>query len=245
MSDSFPNRPQILRGAFVQFGLSLPPLFVVFQFNPLQLTRSHSLSYPVPNSGSVPRSYDAGGGWAAQSFAGSQSRTLRQWHSQYSDLIQLQQDQIVTVEEETISFDIRLDATDALDDGDPIAEQFGIGPQLATLEQMVYPDSSGLSAITSLLGQSPGFSFTKEPNPPLILFIFGRKRVLPVNISSMNITETEFSTDLNPTRATVAVNMSVIEGQSPPYLYTIAMKEVMSLLNLANIASLANVVIPG
>ncbi len=26
--------PKILRGAFIEYGISLPPLFVVFQFNP-------------------------------------------------------------------------------------------------------------------------------------------------------------------------------------------------------------------
>ena len=31
----FANRPKILRGAFVEFGISIPPLIVVFQFNPL------------------------------------------------------------------------------------------------------------------------------------------------------------------------------------------------------------------
>ena len=34
------NQPKVLRGAFVEYGLSLPPLVVVFQFNPLQLSRS-------------------------------------------------------------------------------------------------------------------------------------------------------------------------------------------------------------
>ena len=53
-----------------------------------------------------------------------------------------------------------------------------------------------------------------------MLFIFGRKRVLPVNITSLNITETEFSTDLNPIRATVAVSLTVIEGKSVPYRYS-------------------------
>ena len=78
-----------------------------------------------------------------------------------------------------------------------------------------------------------------------MLFIFGRKRVLPVNINSMNITETEFSTDLNPIRATVAVNLTVIEGKSVPYMYSKALKEAMSVLNLANIAEIANVMVPG
>jgi hypothetical protein len=61
----------------------------------------------------------------------------------------------------------------------------------------------------------------------------------------MNITETEFATDLNPIRATIAVNLTVIEGKSVPYLYSKAMVEAMSVLNLANIADVANVVVPG
>lgn len=228
MSDGFPNKPKILRGAFVEFGLSLPPLVVVFQFNPLQLTRNRSLTYAVPSS--------------------SEARTPRAFHAQVSDLLDLQEQQVVTVQEQVIGFDIRLDATDKLNARDAITEQFGIAPQLATLEQMVYPKSESLlgGLVDALLGlDKNGFSFTKKTNPPLILFIWGRKRVLPVNINSMNITETEFSTDLNPIRATVAVNLTVIEGKSAPYLYSKAMTEVMSVLNLANIGDIANVMIPG
>ena len=153
----------------------------------------------------------------------------------------------MTVQEEVISFDIRLDATDKLNDGDFITGQFGISPQLSTLELMVHPKGESLlaQALGSLLGQSNGFSFTRSDKPPLVLFIWGRKKVLPVNINSMNITETEFSTDLNPIRATVAVNLTVIEGKSLPYMYSKAMKEAMSVLNLANITDIANVMIPG
>jgi hypothetical protein len=79
----------------------------------------------------------------------------------------------------------------------------------------------------------------------MILFIWGRKRVLPVNINSMNITETEFSADLNPIRATVSVSLTVIEGPNAPYTYSKVMKEAMSVLNLANITDVANVAIPG
>jgi len=240
MPDGFPNKPKILRGAFVEFGLSLPPLVVVFQFNPLQLTRNRSLTFTVPNPPPPPPG-------SAAPVSQTQTRTLRQFHGLFSNLLDLQKQQLVTVQEQSINFDIRLDATDKLNDGDAITEQFGIAPQIATLELMVYPkDESLLGAVVSaLLGKPQGFSFTRGANPPLILFIFGRKRVLPVNINSMNITETEFSTDLNPIRATVAVNLTVIEGKSVPYLYSKAMTEAMSLLNLANIASIANVVVPG
>jgi hypothetical protein len=245
MPDGFPNKPKILRGAFVEFGLSLPPLVVVFQFNPVQLTRNRSLTFAVPNP---PGAQHPGTTPAPTSVA--QTRTLRQFHSQFSSLLDLQKQQLVTVQEQSLNFDIRLDATDKLNEGDTITEQFGIAPQISTLELMVYPKSESLlgalgSALGSLLGAPKGFSFTRGANPPLILFIFGRKRVLPVNINTMNITETEFITDLNPIRATVSVNLTVIEGKSVPYLYTKAMTELMSVLNLANIGSIANVVVPG
>jgi hypothetical protein len=236
MADGFPNKPRILRGAFVEFGLSLPPLFVVFQFNPLQLTRNRTLSF-------------APGGAATTSAQASAATppTLRQFHARTSSLQEVQKQQVVTVQEQTIGFDIRLDATDRLDDRDAIAEQFGIAPQLSTLELMVYPKNESLlgAAIGTLLGKPDGFSFTRRENPPLILFIFGRKRVLPVNINSMNITETEFSTELDPVRATVAVNLTVIEGKSLPFRYSKAMTEAMSVLNLANTRDLADVVVPG
>lgn len=235
MSDGFPGKPKILRGAFVEFGLSLPPLFVVFQFNPVQLTRNRALTFGFPGA---PKAH--------QTSAASQ-RTLRQFHGGFSNLTDLQKQQLVTVQEQTIGFDIRLDATDGLDEGDTITEQFGIAPQISTLELMTYPKEESLlgAAVSALLGKPKGFSFTRGANPPLVLFIFGRKRVLPVNINSLNITETEFSTDLNPIRATVAVNLTVIEGKSVPYLYSKAMTEAMSVLNLANIADIADVVVPG
>src|SRR6266545_4955028 len=133
MPDGFPNKPKILRGAFVEFGLSLPPLVVVFQFNPLQLTRNRSLSFAVPNPPPAPPA-PAGATAVTVSIP---TRTLRQFHGQFSNLLDLQKQQLVTVQEQAINFDIRLDATDKLDDGDTITEQFGIAPQISTLEQMV------------------------------------------------------------------------------------------------------------
>src|SRR3954462_1070238 len=108
---------------------------------------------------------------------------------------------------------------------------------------MVMPKDESLlgAALGALLGSPGGFSFTRGANPPLVLFIFGRKRVLPVNINSMNITETEFSTDLDPVRATIAVSLTVIEGESLPYRYSKAAIEAMAVLNLADTADLRDV----
>lgn len=238
MIGGFRNKPKILRGAFVEYGLSIPPIIVVFQFNPVQLSRNRSQHFSVP--GKVQEEeYKKTKTWLS----------LRKFHQKkkYKDLNKLRDDQQVSIQEESISFEIRLDATDKLNEGDAITEQFGIAPQLATLELMIHPKDESLlgAALGSLLGSSGGFSFTRGENPPMILFIWGRKRVLPVNINSMNITETEFSTDLNPIRATVSVSLTVIEGPNMPYTYSKAMKEAMSVLNLANITDIADVVIPG
>ncbi len=228
MPGGFKNKPKILRGAFVEYGLSIPPLFVVFQFNPEQLTRNRSLTFSVP---------------------GESKQTARQdrlYHTE-KDLLKIQEKHKVDVAEESISFDIRLDATDELNEGNVIAREFGVGPRLSTLELMVHPKEDSLlgQALGALLGSSGGFSFSRGANPPLILFIWGRTRVLPVNINSLNITETQFDTMLNPVRATASVSLTVIEGPNPLYSYSKAFKEVTSAFNLANITEIAEVVIPG
>lgn len=244
MSDGFPNKPKILRGAFVEFGLSLPPLVVVFQFNPLQLTRNRSLTYSAPNKEKREQLNKAEGRQRSE----AESFSLREFHQreEYKDLNRLQKDQQVSIQEETINFDIRLDATDDLNEGNPIVGRFGILPRLAALELMVHPKNE------SLLGKKflpdfkiRGYSFTKSDNPPMILFIWGYTRVLPVNITSMNITETEFNTILSPIRATATVSLTVIEGKNVPYTFSKGLKEEISALHLANIIEVVNVVIPG
>jgi len=241
----FPNKPKILRGAFLEAGLSIPPLFVVFQFNPEQLTRSHGMSFSPRNTTqecapcqgeTQPRPYSGGG------------QSLRRLHMEADSLDAIRDQQQVVFQEESINFEIRLDATDKLNKADPVTGLFGLSPQISTLESMVSPKSdTPFGAIADLLGigGDSGHRYTQgNEKPPMILFIWGHKRVLPVNINSMSITESEFSTFLNTTRATVSVNLTVIEGSNLPYGYSRAMREVMTTLNLANIADLTNIAIP-
>lgn len=231
----FSNQPKILRGAFIEFGLSLPPLIVVFQFNPLTITRTRSATVRPPQ---VP------------SAQGTRNLSATSKPKTKPGLFDFRPaGQTIQIKQETLSFDIRLDATDKLNVGDTITEQFGISPQLSTLELMMAPKGGGLleGAVSLLLGSGKAsFSFTDEAkNPPVILFVWGRKKVMPVNITNMTIKEEEFSSDLNPTRATVTVSLEVIEGPNAPFLYTKALREVMSLLNLANIGDVANTIVPG
>ena len=227
----FSNQPKILRGAFVEYGISIPPLIVPFQFNPVTISRDRSNTFSAP-------------GWVKEAVGGEVA--LRNFHQMFTDLATLQEIQDAKIGPETISFDVRLDATDKLDEGDPITQQFGIAPQLSSLELMMYPKSESLAgaAISELLGPTAGHTFTGTEKPPMILFVWGRKKVLPVNLTSMKVKEEEFSYDLNPIRATVTVGLTVIEGPNLPYQYSKAMKETMSVLNLANIPEVATAIIP-
>lgn len=235
MSSGFSNQPKILRGAFVEFGISLPPLVVVFQFNPVLITRTRTATVTLPPAKKT-------GGLRNLDF-------ISQVAKGPSKLLKVRQEGTkVAAAQETLSFDIRLDATDKLNEGDTLTQEFGIAPQLSTLELMMMPKGGSLmgEALSLAIGSDKNaFSFINpELNPPVILFTWGRKKVMPVEITSMTIKEEEFSTDLNPTRATVTVQLEVIEGQNAPFLYTKAMKEVMSLLNLANIGDVANTIVP-
>lgn len=243
------NAPKIVRGAFIEFDLVLPPYFVVFQFNPVELTRSRSISYgpDIRNASATPpaESEDPN---MEKSGDRRRANGLREFHLRNNSLSYIQENQQVTIQPETISFELRLDATDKLEAGDPLAAQFGVLPQLATLELMVQPRNEGLfgAALGNLLGSiSDKFSFTKKDNPPLILFAWGAKRVLPVNITSMNIKETEFNTRLDPIRATVTVNLTVIEGGNLVHMYSKVAKEVSAAINYENVTDIANVVVPG
>ena len=253
MTDGFPNKPKILKGAFVEYGLSLPPLFVVFQFNPEQLSRNRSVHFSAPGeqaetTTTTEQTEETES--TTRTIPLQRSNVLRELHQREfedeDDLLAIRSAQQVSFEEETISFDIRLDASEDLNDGNAIVGEFGILPQLSTLELMMHPKSESiLGSLVDLLGSDGGFSFTDTEKPPIVLFIWGYTRVLPVNLTSISITETEFNTHLAPTRATVNVNMTVIEGKNVPYTYSKVLKEAMSVLNLANITDLANVVVPG
>ena len=236
MSGGISNQPKILRGAFVEFGISLPPLFVVFQFNPLTIRRTRTASTNKPASPEGSQSSQCGN--FIKQIQKSGGKSLVDFRSG-----------MVTVTPETLQFDIRLDATDKLDEGDAITEQFGIAPQISTLESMMVPkDQSVLGGlVTSLICDSEKvFAFFDDmKNPPVILFIWGRKKIMPVTITNMTIKEDEFNIELNPIRATVSVTLEVIEGSNAPFLYTKTMKEVMSAINLVNIADMANTMVPG
>lgn len=245
MPGGFTNKPKISRGAFVEFSEGRTKYSVPFQFNPDQLSRNRSLSFSPPYAG-IEGPGEAG---TEKSIKSETQSSLRQFHFRYDDLIKLRDAQVVDVQEESISFEIRLDATDKMHEGDRTAAEYGIGPQLTILEWMVCPrGETPFGREKPQLEDKKGFSYTKGDNPPMILFVWGRHRVWPVNITSMNVTETEFNTNLSPIRATVSVSLTVIEGPNQVYPNKYSrglMESASSAQTKVNLKEITEVKIPG
>jgi hypothetical protein len=111
---------------------------------------------------------------------------------------------------ETIRLDAELDATDDLEkprehDG---TARFGLFPQLAALETVVYPTSDQLLAND---GRARAGMIEIAPlEAPLTLFVWSRSRILPVRLTELSVTEEAFDSSLNPIRAKVTLGMRVL-----------------------------------
>ncbi len=109
---------------------------------------------------------------------------------------------------ETITVSIEIDATDQLEKGDPLAASLGIYPTLSSLEMLLYPKSA--LVIGNQIAAAFGITEIIPPEAPLTLFIWGIKRMLPVRITALTITEEAFDPDLNPIQAKVSLTMNVL-----------------------------------
>jgi hypothetical protein len=183
-----------VRAALVEYTLSLPPLALVFDFNPQTLSRTRAVTL----RGDRPpghRGYD----FVSPADAGRIA-------------------QGVTVQPETFTIDVLIDATDALNEGDPVAQQFGIEPQLDTLRAMVEPKTQGPGGVQLLasLGATPMRAFQQAEAPSVLLFSWGT-HILPVFLTSVKVDERAHLPSLVPYRANVSLTMQVIEGDNPFY----------------------------
>src|SRR5882672_972278 len=111
---------------------------------------------------------------------------------------------------ESIKLDAEIDATDQLEfpDQNPNATQFGIQPQLAALETIIYPTSSQLLSNNAMA--HAGMLEILPMMSALPLFIWSKSRIVPVRITDFSITEEAFDPSLNPIRAKVSLGMRVL-----------------------------------
>jgi hypothetical protein len=109
--------------------------------------------------------------------------------------------------QETMSFDIEIDATDQLETGG-LATTVGVYPALASLEMLLYPKSALVIANEVLLNM--GIIEIIPPEAPLTIFAWGLNRIVPVRLTELTITEEAYDANLNPIRAKVGVSLRVL-----------------------------------
>jgi hypothetical protein len=216
-----------LRGALVSFsptfGVPLPNV-VVFQFNPE--TISHS--------------------WSE-----GETRMDKKGGNPLS---------LVGYPEESFSFTLAMNAdSDAPSNPlvDSIATVSGIYSRIAALEMLMNP--SGNDGLKALVGAVSSVLSGGTPKPnakvpvmqvPIVLFVWGIGRIVPVRVTSLTITEKLYDVALNPTYAEAQISLAVLTPQDladlkdtlstvalASYDYTLALRQALALANLANSAT--------
>lgn len=164
---------------------------------------------------------------------------------------------------EAFGFTLAMDAQDDIADGTAgsgLAQVSGIYSRLAALEMLIHPSSSTtssglLGAATAALSALGGGSSSKPPRKvpantlPVVLFVWGPGRIVPVRITSLTITEQLYDPLLNPIHAEAQLGLQVLTPQDlaatsdtlttvakVAYQYTLSLRQALAIANLVNAA---------
>ncbi len=108
---------------------------------------------------------------------------------------------------QSITFKAYFDAADALAAGDPTTAASGIAPQLAVLESLLYPTRDAFQRYES--ERSEGMKIAVM-EPPRTILVWGERRVYPVRLKSLSISEEAFNPALSPIRASAQITVEVV-----------------------------------
>lgn len=197
------------RGMLLEYGLSLPPLALVFDFNPQQISRARTVTI---------KTGDAPGSRGGYDFT--------------SPLETPRVAQGVEMQAETFSIDILLDATDKMNEGDPVANAVGVQPQIDTLRSMLEPKVQGPSGLRTLasLGGGGGKAFERDETASVLIFHWGLQN-LAVFLTGVAQKEVLHLPNLTPYRAEIQLSMQVIESNNPFFVADKIRQTAMTALN--------------
>ncbi|MCB1800551.1 MAG: hypothetical protein KDI82_02575 [Gammaproteobacteria bacterium] len=199
------------KGVLFEYGLSIPPLALVFDFNPQSISRSRSVTI---KTGEAPGN-----------------------RTGYDFLTPLETSRVaqgVELAAEGFSIDIMLDATDQMNKGDPIAAQFGVQPQIDTLRSMVEPKAQGPLGLQTLssLGIGGARAFERQETASVLIFAWGLQ-LIPVFLTGVTQKEALHLPNLMPYRAEMSLSMQVIESNNPFTMADKVRQTAMTALNAA------------
>jgi hypothetical protein len=175
--------PRFEKGALVQLvkGLTgIVPNVIPFQYNPEKL--SHTLTPWNPFE-------------VDQTQRGSQAPTVQPFDPK-----------------ESFNLTLEIDATDDLEDNNPVAKRVGVADRLAALKKLMLPTEGLIGDLIAsarvLVGKAAKHAV--RSTVPVLLFVWGPGRILPVRVTSFSVEETLFSPSLHPIQATVTLGLEVL-----------------------------------
>jgi hypothetical protein len=177
------THPFVLKGALVQVAddiMALTPNVLAFQYNPATLSRTIEPFQPRQTGDEA-----------------SKDAPAVQPHEPT----------------ESIDLTLELDASDELAGGHPIALTVGVADRIAALEKMLQPTKglfADLVATTGALFDGDEPAVPERQTVPIIFFVWGPGRMLPVRITSFTVEEQAFNVALFPIHASVAVSLEVL-----------------------------------
>src|SRR5262245_40744822 len=143
------------------------------------------------------------------------SRTLTPWNPFEVDQTQ-RGAQAPTVQpfnpKESFTLTLEIDATNDLEDDNPVAKLVGVADRLAALTKLTLPSEGLVSdlnrSVTATIGRVDKQAV--RLTVPVALFVWGPGRILPVRVTSFSVEETLFSPSLHPIQATVTLGLEVL-----------------------------------
>jgi hypothetical protein len=225
----------LLKGALIEFmpTFLIPmPNVIVFQYNPETLT--HTWSQPE---------------------AAEQSETTTNWPMAVKGM-----------PGESFSFTIAMDANDEIDDGSAstaaIAEVSGVYSRLAALEMLLYPAGPGVGGLLGAVSAAAAAALSDASSDddqttavpasilPVVLFVWGPGRIVPVRVTDLTITEQLYNETLSPTHAEAQLSLRVLTPAEldaasddqrvmgtlakGAYYYTLGLRQTLAAANLTN-----------
>jgi len=179
----FSRSPKLQKGALVQIVqdvVGVVPNVIAFQYNPEKLSSTLTPWNPFE---------------VDQTQRGAQAPTVQPFDPKL-----------------TFTLDLELDATDGLEAGDAVAVEAGVADRLAALKKLTLP-TQGLigDLIQSARALAGGADqAARRPTVPVVLFVWGAGRILPVRVTSFSVEETLFSPGLDPIQAKVSLGLEVL-----------------------------------
>ncbi len=189
MADSQPESIGFTSGAFAVFEPDDPQKisrFIPFRFNPEALSRQLQIEQGEAGASPPAAGGRGAGGDEQETGADADSGSLK----------------------ESFSIQLRFDLADREEGRQGSANpnlEFGVLPEISALEDLLHPAESATEQPSD--GSEPTRARQRRP---LVLFVWGEKRVVPVKIAGLTINETLFNGKLYPIRAEVEVALETL-----------------------------------